>query len=51
MKLIKTRVRALIEHELLAYHLLGYIKKEIVKNFTLEMIIDEFYFIKDPRQD
>ncbi|KAG6646247.1 hypothetical protein CIPAW_08G180800 [Carya illinoinensis] len=47
MKLIKTRLHTRMEDEFLADHLLVYIEKEIVKNFISEMIIDEFYSIKD----
>ncbi|KAG6692738.1 hypothetical protein I3842_10G129500 [Carya illinoinensis] len=50
MKLIKTRLRTRIEDEFLANHLLVYIEKKIVKNFTLEMIMDEFYSMKDHRR-
>jgi len=42
-----TRVRSRIEDEFLADHLLVYIEKEIAKDFTTEMIINEFYFMKD----
>ncbi|KAG6639849.1 hypothetical protein CIPAW_10G130700 [Carya illinoinensis] len=47
MKLIKTRLRTRMEDEFLADHLLVYIEKEIAKNFTLEMIMDEFYSMKN----
>ncbi|XP_040987677.1 uncharacterized protein LOC121235395 [Juglans microcarpa x Juglans regia] len=50
IKLIKTRLRTRIKDEFLAYHLLVYIEKEIVKNFTSEMIVDEFYSMKDCRR-
>jgi hypothetical protein len=47
--LVKTRLRSKIKNEFLANHLLVYIEKEISKDFTTEMIIDEFYSIKDRR--
>ncbi|XP_041001692.1 uncharacterized protein LOC121247402 [Juglans microcarpa x Juglans regia] len=50
MKLIKTRLRTRMEDEFLANHLLVYIEKEIAKNFTSEMIMDEFYSMKDRRR-
>jgi hypothetical protein len=36
-----------MKDEFLADHLLIYIEKEIAKDFTTEMIIDEFYSMKD----
>ncbi|KAF5450063.1 hypothetical protein F2P56_030442, partial [Juglans regia] len=50
MKLIKTRLRTRMEDEFLADHLLVYIEKEIAKNFTSEMIMNEFYSMKDRRR-
>jgi hypothetical protein len=50
MKLIKTRLRSKMEDEFLADHIVVYIEKEIAKNFTSEMIMDEFYSISDRRQ-
>jgi hypothetical protein len=49
MKLIKTRLRNRMEDEFLADYMVVYIEKEIAKNFTLEMIMDEFYSISDRR--
>jgi hypothetical protein len=49
IKLIKTRLRSRIEDKFLADHLVIYIEKEIAKDFTTEMIIDEFYSVKDRR--
>ncbi|KAG7951501.1 hypothetical protein I3843_12G009700 [Carya illinoinensis] len=49
MKIIKTRLRTRMEDEFLADHLLVYVEKEIAKNLTSEMIMDEFYFMKDRR--
>ncbi|XP_062162038.1 uncharacterized protein LOC133869083 [Alnus glutinosa] len=49
MKLVKTRLRSRMEDEFLADNLVVYIEKEIVKDFTTEMTMDEFYSIKDRR--
>ena len=50
MKLLKTRFRNRMEDEFLANNMIVYIEKEIAGNFTIEMIMDEFYFIKNRRQ-
>jgi hypothetical protein len=50
MKHVKTRLRNRMEDEFLADNLVVYIEKEIAKNFTVEMIMDEFYFMKDRRR-
>ncbi|KAF5444869.1 hypothetical protein F2P56_033965 [Juglans regia] len=50
MKLIKIRLRTRMEDEFLADHLLVYIEEEIAKNFTSEMIMNEFYSMKDRRR-
>ena len=50
MKLLKTRLRNRMEDELLANNMIVYIGKEIGGNFTVEMIIDEFYSMKNCRQ-
>lgn len=47
MKLVKTRLRSRMEDEFLANNLVVYIEKEIVKDFMIEMIMDEFYSMKD----
>jgi hypothetical protein len=39
-----------MEYEFLAYHLVVYIKKRIVKDFTTEMTIDDFYYMKHLRR-
>jgi hypothetical protein len=49
MKPVKTRLRSRIEDEFLADHMIVYIEKEIAKEFTTEMIMDDFYSIKDRR--
>ncbi|XP_050255249.1 uncharacterized protein LOC126701171 [Quercus robur] len=50
MKLLKTRLRNRMEDELLADNMIIYIEKEIAGNFTIEMIMDEFYSMKNLRQ-
>ena len=50
MKLLKTRLRNRMENEFLADNMIVYIEKEIVGNFTIEMIMDEFYSMKNRRQ-
>ena len=50
MKLLKTRFRNKMEDELLADNMIIYIEKEIAGNFTIEMIMDEFYSMKNRRQ-
>ena len=49
MKLLKTRLRNRMEDEFLADNMIVYIKKEIAGNFTIEMIMDEFYSMKNRR--
>jgi hypothetical protein len=46
IKLVKTRLRSIVEDEFLADNLVVYIEKEIAKDFTTEMIMDEFYSMK-----
>ena len=50
MKLLKTILRTRMEDELLADNMIVYIEKEIAWNFTIEMIMDEFYSMKNRRQ-
>ena len=50
MKLLKTRLRNRMEDGFLANNMIVYIKKEIAGNFTIEMIMDEFYSMKNHRQ-
>ena len=50
MKLLKIRLRNRIEDELLADNMIVYIEKEIAGNFTVEMIMDEFYSMKNRRR-
>ena len=42
MKLLKTRFRNRMEDEFLADNMIVYIENEIVGNFTIEMIMDDF---------
>ena len=50
MKLLKKRLRNRMEDEFLADNMIVYIEKEIAGNFTIEMIMDEFYSMKNRRQ-
>jgi hypothetical protein len=50
MKLVKTRLRSWMEDEFIADHLVVYIKKEIVKDFMTEIIMDGFYSMEDYRR-
>ena len=50
MKLLKIRLRNRMEDEFLADNMIVYIEKEIAGNFTIEMIMDEFYSMKNRRQ-
>jgi hypothetical protein len=50
MKLVKTRLRSRTKDEFLADNLVVYIEKEIAKDFTTKMIMDEFYSMKDRRR-
>ena len=50
MKLLKTKLRNRMEDEFLADNMIVYIDKEIAGNFTIEMIMDKFYSMKNRRQ-
>ena len=50
IKLLKTRLHNRMEDEFLADNMIVYIEKEIAGNFTIEMIMDEFYSMKNHRQ-
>jgi hypothetical protein len=39
-----------MKDEFLGDNVVVYIEKEIAKDFTTEMIMDEFYFLKDRRR-
>ena len=47
MKLLKTRLCNRMENKLLVDNMIVYIENEITENFTMEMIIDEFYSMKN----
>jgi len=47
MKFTNPRLRNTMEDELLVENIVVYIEKEIANNFTIEMIIDKFYSMKD----
>jgi len=49
MKIVKTRLRNRMEDDFLANYLIVYIKKEIAERFTIDMIIDDFYSMKERR--
>ena len=48
--MLKTRLRNRMENEFLADNIIVYIEKEIAGNLTVEMIMDEFYSMKNRRQ-
>ena len=50
IKLLKTRLRNRMEDELSTNNMIVYKEKEIAKNFTVEMIMVEFYSMKNRRQ-
>ncbi|KAK4589307.1 hypothetical protein RGQ29_020060 [Quercus rubra] len=50
MKLLKTRFRNRMDDEFLADNMIVYIEKEIAGNFTIEMLMDEFYSMKNRHQ-
>jgi hypothetical protein len=47
MKIVKTRLRNRMEEDFLANYLIVYIKKKIVERFIIDMIIDDFYCMKE----
>jgi len=49
IKIVKTISRNRMEDDFLANYLIVYIVKEIAKRFTIDMIINYFYFIKEQR--
>jgi len=49
MKIVKTRLRNRMDDDFLANYLIVYIEKEIAERFTIDMIIDEFYYMKERR--
>ncbi|KAG7943871.1 hypothetical protein I3843_15G068000 [Carya illinoinensis] len=49
LPIVKTRLRNKIEDEFLANNLVVYIEREIVKNFDLDSILDDFVCLKEPK--
>lgn len=49
IKIVKTRLRNRMEDDFLANYLIVYIEKEIAERFTIDMIIDDFYSMKERR--
>jgi len=47
MKIVKTRLRNRMEDDFLTNYLIVYIEKEIAERFTIDMIIDDFYSMKE----
>ena len=50
IKLLKTRLRNRMEDKLSTNNMIVYIEKEIARNFTVQMIMVEFYSMKNRRQ-
>jgi len=49
MKIIKIRLRNRMEDDFLANYLIVHIVKEIAERFTIDMIIDDLYSMKERR--
>jgi hypothetical protein len=49
MKIVETKLCNRMEDDFLANYLIVYIEKEIAERFTIDMIIDDFYFMKEQR--
>jgi hypothetical protein len=49
MKIVKIKLRNRIEDDFLANYLIIYIEKEIAERFTIDMIVDDFYSMKERR--
>jgi len=49
MKIVKIRLRNWMKNDFLEYYLIINIEKEIIERFTIDMIINDFYFIKERR--
>ena len=49
INIVKTRLRNRMEDDFLANYLIVYIEKEIAERFTIDMIIDDFYYMKERR--
>lgn len=49
MKIVKTRLRNKMEDEFLIDNLIVYIEREIVENFSSDLILDDFSSLKERR--
>ena len=49
MKLIKTALRNKMEEEFLADSMMIHIERELIEDIETDLIIDEFYFMKNRR--
>jgi hypothetical protein len=49
MKIVKIRLRNRMEDDFLTNYLIVYIEQEIAERFTIDMIIDDFYSMKERR--
>jgi len=49
MKIVKTRLLNQMEDDFLVNYLIVYIEKEIAERFTIDMIINDFYSMKERR--
>ena len=49
MKIIKIRLRNQMEDDFLANYLIIYVEKEIAERFTIDIIINDFYSMKERR--
>ena len=49
MKIVKTKLRNRKKNDFLVNYLIVYIEKEIAERFTIDMIIDDFYSMKERR--
>ena len=49
MKIVKTRLRNRIKDDFLANYLIVYIEKKIAEKFTIDIIINDFYSMKERR--
>jgi hypothetical protein len=47
MKIVKIRLRNRMEDDFFANYLIVYIEKEIAERFIIDMIIDDFYSMKE----
>jgi len=49
MKIVKTRLHNRMKNDFLADYLIVYIEKEVAERFSIDMIIDDFYSMKERR--